>query len=125
MKEEGRKVILCIDDDESNRQLMTKLLGRRRPGDVVVCVGSGEAGLERAAIQAPNLVLLDLTLPDMSGDEVLRRFKQQYDAAVIVISGHADQATKNRLISSGADSYLAKPIDAAELLSLVGALLDG
>ncbi|MQA98820.1 MAG: response regulator [Actinobacteria bacterium] len=115
----GSAVVLCVDDEESNRQLISKLFARRRPQDVIISAASGQAALEYARAEAPQLVLLDLGLPGMSGDEVLRKLKQDHDVPVIVISGHADQATRDRLLGEGADAYVAKPFDAGELFRLI------
>jgi two-component system KDP operon response regulator KdpE len=121
--DEAQVVVLCVDDDESNRTLMTKLFARNRPLDAVMCADSGETALELARASPPRLVLLDLGLPDMSGEEVLRKLKQGPAVAVIVISGHADEVTRRRVLDHGADGYITKPFQMTELFSLIDRLI--
>ena len=90
----------------------------------LVTAASGEEGLALAFENPPDFVLLDLRLPDLSGDEVLRRLKQRPETAgsrVIVLSAEAHTLRRDSLLAAGADAYLTKPIDVAELL----AVLDG
>lgn len=120
--EEGA-VVLYIDDDDMNRHLMTRLFGRKRPGDRLLVAASGGEGLEQARGTKVDLVLLDLTLPDMDGEEVLDALKAEHGMPVAILSGHADGETSNRLTERGADAYVTKPFDAGELFELIEGLL--
>ncbi|HVH53268.1 MAG TPA: response regulator, partial [Actinomycetota bacterium] len=84
-------------------------------------------GLELARDHRPDLILLDLHLPDMAGDEVLRRLREDPTTRtipVVMISADATQTQINRLLAAGADDYLTKPLDVARFLQTVEAILD-
>ncbi len=83
-------------------------------------------GTELAREHAPDLVLLDLHLPDVQGDEVLRRLRADKRTAripVVMISADATPRTIDRLLSEGADAYLTKPLDVDEFLAAIDRLL--
>ena len=120
---EGSKRILCVDDDEPNRRLVVRLFERYRPHDRVTGVSSAAEAIERARDEPPDLVLLDLTLGDVAGDEVLRTLKAEMDVPVIIVSGHADLGTRKRLLDAGADGYIAKPVDVDQLFRTVSSLI--
>lgn len=113
--------VLYIEDNSSNRQLMERLLARR-PGVRLRGAGQGQAGLDLARIDRPDLILLDLHLPDMSGEEVLRRLwedPQTRAIPVAVLSADATPAQARRLRAAGAMAYLTKPLDVNEVLQLL------
>ena len=86
----------------------------------------GRQALELARAHRPGLILLDLHLPDISGEEVLARLRQDPQTAsipVIILSADATPARITRLLADGARAYLTKPIDVAELLALFDASL--
>ncbi|MBI4264645.1 MAG: response regulator [Acidobacteria bacterium] len=118
--------VLYIDDNLSNVQLMQRLLARRRPQVEFLSASDGRTGLEVAGARLPSLVLLDLHLPDMRGEEVLR---QLWEGAatrhipVAVLSADAMAAQKRRLVASGAVAYLTKPFDVGDVLQLVDGVL--
>jgi len=118
------RTILYIDDDAANRHLMTRLFGRKMPGDHLVVAATGREGLEHVPGDGIDMVLLDLTLPDMSGEEVLQTLKEAHEIPVVILSGHDDPETRRRLTERGADAYVTKPFDANELFSLIEGLLD-
>lgn len=122
---EGRPVVLHVEDNPSNLMLVERIL-ERRPDVELREARSGADALELAATLRPSLVLLDLRLPDMSGDAVLRSLRdnrETRDIPVVVISAEARPAEADRLLAAGADDYLVKPIDVAEFLEVVDRML--
>jgi len=114
--------ILSIDDNPANLEVMARFL-RGRPGTRLLSVASGRAGLECAIREVPDVILLDLHLPDLQGDQVLDELKADATTAaipVIVLSADASRGVIHRLLAAGAFAYLTKPIELAEL----GGLLD-
>jgi signal transduction histidine kinase/CheY-like chemotaxis protein len=115
------KTVLYIEDDSANIRLVDRILGLR--GDVTLhSATTGEQGLTAVRDADPDLVLLDRGLPDMRGDEVLRRLKASPDTAdipVVVISGDVGGDEIAESLRLGAAVYLRKPIDMDELLHTV------
>jgi PAS domain S-box-containing protein len=117
--------ILYIEDNLANLQLVKRALARQ-PGLTVLEATRGEVGLEVARTSRPDLVLLDLHLPDMPGEDVLEALSSGPDTAeipVVVVSAAASKGRVRRLRQRGASEYLTKPIDIAELVSVVNATL--
>lgn len=115
--------ILYIEDNEAIRQLVRLILARRKDIELLEAE-TGSDGLDLALSRLPDLLLIDITLPDMPGGEVLRRLRHNpLTAAIpaIAISGNAVDTTRNT--SPGFNDYLAKPIDIATLYKTIDALL--
>jgi PAS domain S-box-containing protein len=113
--------VLYVEDNRSNIRLLERLLARR-PGVRLTTVSTGEAALEVVRTAPPDLILLDLHLPDMSGGEVLRRIWADPDTRripVAVLSADATLRQQQRLLSAGAVAYLTKPLDVAALLRVI------
>ncbi len=124
---EGQAVglVLHVEDDPSNRRLVERILARR-PGIELMSAPDGASALARAALRPPDLVLLDLHLPDMAGGEVLARLRagpSTREVPVVVLSADASTTTSSRLLRAGAAEYLAKPVDVNRLLALLDATL--
>ena len=120
----ARKV-LYIEDNEVNQLLMEGMIGHR-PGIRLQMAATPEAGLRLAAINAPDLLLLDIQLPGMDGYEVLRRFRAQADTRhipVVAVSANAMPADRERAERAGFDAYITKPIDLQHLLSVMNRML--
>ena len=114
--------VLYIEDNPANVELVTRFL-RGKPNIRLRSEASGRVGIESATRDVPDLILLDLHLPDMHGDQVLSELKAEPATAaipVVVLSADASRAVVHRLLASGALAYLTKPIELAEL----GTLLD-
>ena len=113
----GRK-ILVIDDNPGIVDLIRKILGNK---DFQVSVAlDGKTGIEKAILDVPELVLLDLKLPDILGEEVLRRIKEiGRDIAVIVITGYGGEQVAVDMMRKGAIDFLSKPIEHEVLLRSV------
>ena len=114
--------VLYIEDNPANVELVTRFL-RGKPNIRLRSEASGRAGIESATRDVPDIILLDLHLPDMHGDQVLSELKAEPATAaipVVVLSADASRGVVHRLLASGALAYLTKPIELAEL----GTLLD-
>jgi PAS domain S-box-containing protein len=117
--------ILFVDDDATNRQALGLLF--RGAGYAVLEAGSGLEALDLAADREPDVVVLDVNLPDISGFDVCRRLRElpatRY-AGVIHLSGvHVDTQDRSQGLEGGADAYLVKPVEPRELVAHVRALL--
>jgi CheY-like chemotaxis protein len=112
--------VLYIEDNISNQRLVELALARQGLARVLVASG-GLEGLAQVDEQHPDLVLLDLHLPDIDGDEVLRRLKTRGAQAppVVVLSADATPSRIQALREGGAADYLTKPLDLAHLRRLV------
>ena len=113
--------VLVVDDEiEIRRALRTGLTDH---GFEVEAVATGEEALTAAIGRKPDVVLLDLGLPDLDGFTVLTRLREKSRAAVIVLSVMADERDKVRALDLGADDYLVKPFGLEELLARIRAVL--
>jgi CheY-like chemotaxis protein len=113
--------VLYIEDNLSNLQLVEHVLGRR-PGVTLISAMRPQLGLDLAGQHHPDLVLLDLDLPDMPGEEVLRRLRAEPSTAevpVVILSADARPPLISRLLKEGARAFLTKPLDVKELLALL------
>ena len=109
--------ILVIDDEpQILRALRTILLARQYR---VSTASRGEEGLALAATQLPDLVILDLALPDMDGIQVCKRLREWTQVPVIVLSVRESERDKVTALDQGADDYLTKPFSAEELLARI------
>jgi two-component system KDP operon response regulator KdpE len=113
--------VLLVDDEVSLQRTMTPLLRSR--GYDVVTVGTGQDALAAAGIEPPDLVVLDLGLPDMDGLEVCRRIRSRWSMPIIVLSARGAERDKVAALDEGADDYVTKPFGAEELLARVRAAL--
>jgi len=117
--------LLLVEDNSSNVALMEKLFGRR-PGCQLVIAMTGVAAINLARKHRPDIVLLDLNLPDVRGSEVLdqlRAYEETKDIPVIVVSADATPSQIARLKAAGAADYLTKPIDVNALYAAIDAFL--
>ena len=115
-----RQTVLVIDDDQQVRSFLGRLLSA--DGYVVDFAGDGPTALSLVASTSPDVVLLDLKLPEIDGFEVCRRLKR--DAAtrltpVIIVSGLQAREERVKALELGADDFLTKPVDTTELLARV------
>jgi CheY-like chemotaxis protein len=113
--------VLYIEDNPSNLQLVGTLLSRL-PHIRLLTAGSGRAGLESAQRWVPDLILLDLGLPDISGAEVLKRLRADTTTMtipVVVVSADPTDYQTGRLLAAGAAAYLTKPLDVRHFFATV------
>jgi two-component system, OmpR family, KDP operon response regulator KdpE len=105
--------ILVIDDDRSLDRALTIALGAR--GHEVTVARTAADGITQVSLTSPDVVILDLGLPDMDGVEVCRRVRQWTRVPVIVLSAAASEGRKVTALDAGADDYVTKPFGMAEL----------
>ena len=116
-----RLIVLHVEDDASNASLVSLVLGRRS-GVRLLSAEDARLGLELARQHRPDLLLLDLHLPDLPGDELLYRVKampELADTKVVVVSADATPERIRRMLDQGVEGYLTKPVDVGALLQLV------
>jgi len=113
--------ILVIDDEFQILRALKNAL--REVAERVIEAESGAAGLDLTAAQHPDLVVLDLGLPDMAGADVCREIRRFATMPIVVLSARHDEEDKVRLLSLGADDYVTKPFSTVELLARVKAQL--
>ena len=121
---ESPLTVLYIEDNLSNLQLVERVLSRR-PGVRLISAMRPQLGLELAAEHDPDLILLDLHLPDMPGQEVLRRLQAEPRTAkipVVILSADARPSLIKELLSQGVKAFMTKPLDVKELLELLNTI---
>jgi DNA-binding response OmpR family regulator len=118
----GRPVVLLVDDDAAIRRTMT--VGLELEGFDVVCASGGRAALEAVKAVQPAVMLLDLTMPDLDGLEVLERLRGAGDdLPVCVLSAREQVSDRVRGLEAGADDYVVKPFALEEVTARLHALL--
>jgi DNA-binding response OmpR family regulator len=117
----GHGAVLIVEDQPPTRELLAILL--RRAGYEVICASDGESALALFDRWSPDVVLLDLDLPGMSGWEVLTALRRHSGVPICVVTGSTQEAAKVRGLNAGADDYLVKSTSPTELVARVGALL--
>jgi DNA-binding response OmpR family regulator len=110
--------VLVVEDDRGIVESLVR--GLRQAGYVVEGVRTGRAAL---SAPTPDVVLLDLGLPDIDGIEVCRRLRARSDAAIIAVTARGEEADRVLALDEGADDYLVKPFGLAELLARIRAVL--
>ena len=111
----NKPLILVVEDDGTVRNLITTTLKSNEYR--FLTAPNGESAIAAASTQQPDIVLLDLGLPDMDGVEVIRRIRSWSQMPIIVISARSEDADKIAALDAGADDYLTKPFSVAELLA--------
>ncbi len=115
------KYVLIVEDDVDISRLLR--LELEDAGYRVSCFDTGMRGLAAIREERPDLVILDLGLPDLSGAEIARRVRRTDPTPIIILTAADDVETKVTLLNAGADDYLAKPFHVEELLARVGVQL--
>ena len=125
-REHSAATVLYIEDSASNREVVEMVVARLRPRWRVFSAQDGPGGLRLAQTLAPDLILLDLQLPGLAGDAVLRELRHHPRTAripVLLLSADATSQSEERLLSLGASGYLPKPFKVAQLLEQIDTLL--
>ncbi len=108
--------ILVVDDERPIRRFLNASLGNRY---TILEAENGEVAIQSAAVNHPDLIILDLGLPDIDGTEVTRRIREWTDVPVIIISVRDSEQDKVAALDAGADDYLTKPFGTSELLARI------
>jgi two-component system, cell cycle response regulator DivK len=117
--------ILIVEDNEMNRDMLSRRLERK--GYSISMAVDGGAGVEKAAAEIPDLILMDMSLPVLDGWEATRRVKanpQTKHIPVIALTAHAMTGDRDKTMEAGCDDYDTKPIDLARLLSKIETQLE-
>ncbi len=118
--------ILLVEDNEMNRDMLSRRLQRK--GYQVVLALDGQTGVELSQTQAPDLILMDMSLPVLDGWEATRRLKADSTTRhipVIALTAHAMSNDRERALEAGCDDYDTKPVELPRLLAKIEALLSG
>jgi len=121
---EKKPTILCVDDDLNNLALLEALLAPR--GYKTIFAESGQAALEKAAAAPPDLILLDIMMPGMSGIEVLEKLRADEKTKaipVVMVTALRETEDKVKALEAGCDDFISKPFDKVELLARVKSML--
>jgi two-component system cell cycle response regulator DivK len=116
--------ILLVEDNEMNRDMLSRRLQRK--GFEVVMAFDGEQGIALAQTQAPDLILMDMSLPIVDGWTATRQLKAQPQTQaipIIALTAHAMQSDRDKAFEAGCDDYDTKPIELPRLLEKIGTLL--
>jgi len=113
--------VLVIDDEAQIRKFLD--IGLRAEGYDVVLAANAEEGLAKAATRSPDLVILDIGLPDREGHDVLRELRQWSQVPVLMLSVRDAESEKVRALDAGANDYVTKPFGIQELMARLRALL--
>ncbi|HHC24905.1 MAG TPA: response regulator [Desulfobacterales bacterium] len=116
--------ILLVEDNEMNRDMLSRRL--KRKGYEVVMALDGKEGVDMARSEAPDLVLMDMSLPVLDGWEATQQIKadpEMRNLPVIALTAHAMAGDKDKSLEAGCDDYDTKPIDLKRLLEKIQALL--
>jgi DNA-binding response OmpR family regulator len=117
----NRRTVLVVDDEPRYLRLLRANL--ESVGYRVVTAADGTSGVQKAEMEDPGLIVLDLMLPDLDGFEVCRRIREFSTVPIIMLTARREQSDKVGGLDAGADDYITKPFDATELLARVRAHL--
>jgi two-component system, cell cycle response regulator DivK len=118
--------LLLVEDNQDSREGLTRRLVRR--GYEVVPACDGRQGVELARSAAPDLILMDINLPDLDGWEATRLIRsadQTHGIPIIALTAHALTSDRQKTLEAGCDDYHAKPVELTRLLNQIEALLRG
>jgi two-component system cell cycle response regulator DivK len=117
--------ILLVEDNEMNRDMLSRRL--RRNGYEVVIAIDGQQGVDMAAAESPDLILMDMSLPVIDGWEAARRVRENEATRkipVIALTAHAMAGDREKAIEAGCDDYDTKPVEITRLLGKITALIE-
>ena len=116
--------ILVVEDNEMNRDMLTRRLARR--GYATLIAVDGEEGVSVAKNRHPDLILMDMSLPVLDGWEATKRLKKTPETAhipIVALTAHAMSGDRERALDAGCDDYDTKPVEFSRLLSKIEALI--
>lgn len=117
----ANKSVLYIEDNRANQELVRGIL-KLRAGVILQTASTGQEGLEKAMESPPDLVLLDISLPDMNGYEVYSQLQENAatrDIDVVAVSANAMQSDIDKGLTAGFVDYITKPIDIGRFLAMI------
>ncbi|MBA2712585.1 MAG: response regulator [Rubrobacteraceae bacterium] len=117
--------ILLVEDNEMNRDMLSRRLARKKY-EVLIAIDGGE-GVEMAGSEAPDLILMDMSLPVIDGWEATRRIKASSETEaipIIALTAHAMSGDREKALEAGCDDYDTKPIELPRLLGKMETLLN-
>jgi two-component system KDP operon response regulator KdpE len=112
-----KTLVLSIEDESDIRKFLHATLGAN--GMMVIEAETGKDGLQKATSQSPDVILLDLGLPDMDGMEIIRQVRAYSRTPIIILSARGQERDKIEALELGADDYLTKPFAAGELIARI------
>ncbi|AXK46191.1 response regulator transcription factor [Brachybacterium saurashtrense] len=112
---------LVIEDDDDIRRLLEVVLGQA--GYTVTAAATGGEGLDALAPDSPDLLLVDVGLPDIEGFEVVRRARPRIDGHIVMLSARSQEADARQGLEAGADAYLTKPFRPRQLRERLGEIV--
>jgi two-component system cell cycle response regulator DivK len=118
--------ILLVEDNEMNRDMLSRRLSRR--GFEVAIATDGLAGVRMSRSERPDLILMDMSLPELDGWEATRQIKAEPDTRaipVIALTAHAMSGDREKALEAGCDDFDTKPIELERLLGKIDSLLKG
>jgi two-component system, cell cycle response regulator DivK len=118
--------ILLVEDNEMNRDMLTRRLLRN--GHTVIVAVDGEQGVDMASSEAPDIVLMDMSLPVLDGWSATRRLRAEpatRDIPIIALTAHAMSGDREKALEAGCNDYDTKPVDMPRLLGKIAALIKG
>ncbi len=118
--------ILAVEDNPLNLMLVCDLLGLE--GYIMITASTGEEALEKARAEQPDLILMDIQIPDMDGLEVMRRLKTDTATAmipVVALTAYAMEGDAEKFLAAGGAGYIAKPIDTRAFPGQIAKFLKG
>jgi CheY-like chemotaxis protein len=124
MKKTGMARILLVEDNEMNRDMLSRRLVRQ--GHTVLLAADGAEGIAKARDEAPDIVLMDMSLPVIDGWEATRRMRAEEATRhlpIIALTAHAMAGDREKAMAAGCDDYDTKPVELARLTGKISALL--
>ena len=116
--------ILLVEDNELNRDMLSRRLERKDFS--VICAEDGQAGVDMAKAEKPDLILMDLSLPVLDGwnaTKILKSDNETSQIPIIVLTAHAMEGDKEKAMETGCDEYDTKPVDFSRLMEKINTLL--
>ena len=116
--------IMVVEDNEENRDSLTRRLQRR--GFEIIGAENGRIAVDKASCEAPDLILMDMNMPELDGWEATRQIKKlegMADVPVIALTAHAMSGDRERAIEAGCSDYHTKPIEFPKLMAQIESIL--
>jgi DNA-binding response OmpR family regulator len=115
--------ILIVEDNPDTVEAMVLCFNIGFPEAAVISTARGRGAIRLAQKEVPNIIILDLGLPDMDGIDVLKELRTSSDAPVIIVTARSEEMSRVKGLEAGADDYILKPFHHTELLARVRAVL--